>query len=592
MPSSSTSAISGASVLCPPRVPKVNLTTCNKNTQVCLSGTCESSICKKYGYDDCQLLASDGYNSGQMCEIRCRSPDSNGGCVNPCHVPQLRPVCGVRKEPGSACNNNNGYCDIFHKCRGINEEGPLSRLHGLLFNQSGIRMWIEFCQQQELKNVLKSISNASKDFLDVFFSAKTHKPEMPFRVILSERGTWQKALGLFLQEKLKLLDIEDPFLVKNSEGVLDFARSQSEGKLYAFSVDIKDLYYSLPHDMLISCVEANIDRFGIVAFQNTAGLSASGFVQLLIMYLKSTYIHWDGKPFLQKKGVCIGSCIAPVLSDLLLADVDKSMSSILHSEGVIKTFRFVDDYLLVIRGNVTNPESQALNTISKVQTFLSPLELTHELPVNSSIKFLDITLTFNQDHMCWAYCPRANKPLLPYESAHSKLVKRGIVKYCLRNVLQKSCPHQMAECLQRQTERLHRAGYPTHVVVSVAEALLRQIRAHGPNQLTAPDPDRGRVVVIPYLHNISHRLKKIGERAGARAVFSAPEKLSKLITFAEYLGYMPSIAKTCVFVSQPTREREHRPPSAKGSRSQGRHIPAKFVLLRVSSHLVTPDATS
>ena len=41
-------------------------------------------------------------------------------------------------------------------------------------------------------------------------------------------------------------------------------------------------------------------------------------------------------------------------------------------------------------------------------------------------------------------------------------------------------------------------------------------------------PDAGKTSVIPYVHKVSHHLKKIALRENVRVVFSAPEKLSRL----------------------------------------------------------------
>lgn len=45
-----------------------------------------------------------------------------------------KPSDGVELAPGSPCNNFQGYCDVFHRCRGVDAEGPLSRLKNLIFN--------------------------------------------------------------------------------------------------------------------------------------------------------------------------------------------------------------------------------------------------------------------------------------------------------------------------------------------------------------------------------------------------------------------------------------------------------------------------
>ncbi|KAH7968571.1 hypothetical protein HPB52_009806 [Rhipicephalus sanguineus] len=41
--------------------------------------------------------------------------------------------------------------------------------------------------------------------------ATAHKPGIPFRSIVSERGTWQKAVSTYLQKHLGSLKIPDPF---------------------------------------------------------------------------------------------------------------------------------------------------------------------------------------------------------------------------------------------------------------------------------------------------------------------------------------------------------------------------------------------
>lgn len=51
----------------------------------------------------------------------------------------------IFKQPGSACNNYEGYCDVFSKCRSVDADGPLARLKKVLFDPvlySSIREWI------------------------------------------------------------------------------------------------------------------------------------------------------------------------------------------------------------------------------------------------------------------------------------------------------------------------------------------------------------------------------------------------------------------------------------------------------------------
>ncbi|KAH9367710.1 hypothetical protein HPB48_011358 [Haemaphysalis longicornis] len=75
------------------------------------------------------------------------------------------------------------------------------------------------CEDMGLDRVAASVKKSQQARLTVFFSAKTHKPECPFRVIVSERGTWQHSVGLFLQRFLSMLPIHDPFRVRKAQDV-------------------------------------------------------------------------------------------------------------------------------------------------------------------------------------------------------------------------------------------------------------------------------------------------------------------------------------------------------------------------------------
>lgn len=125
--------------------------------------------------------------------------------------------------------------------------------------------------------------------------------------------------------------------MRSSDEILEYVNTISDkGSYQAFSVDIKDLFYSLPHDDLLYCAEESIDKFGSVACQNMSCVRVRGFLELLSFYLKSTFVQFEGVPHLQKQGVCIGSSIAPVLSNLFLACYDRSFSARLKERNAVQ----------------------------------------------------------------------------------------------------------------------------------------------------------------------------------------------------------------------------------------------------------------
>lgn len=82
-----------------------------------------------------------------------------------------------------------------------------------------------------------------------------------------------------------------------------------------------------------------------------------------------------------------------------------------------------------------------------------------------------------QGHVCRSFSPRSRKELLPYDSAHSKLVKRAIASLCLESALRKSCAHMTQSSFEHQVKRLLLAGFPVSVVNAVAETLLEKVKA-------------------------------------------------------------------------------------------------------------------
>ncbi|XP_065288624.1 uncharacterized protein [Dermacentor albipictus] len=386
--------------------------------------------------------------------------------------------------------------------------------------------FINFCRELNLDKLARDIANSRGSSLNAFFTAKTHKPDIPFRTIVSEEGSWQINVSRFLQKHLKTLALDDPFLTKKSTDVALFLES-TDNIGFGFSVDVQDLFYSVPQDQLLLAVRECVEANGEVSFRNSTGLSVDNFISLLQFYLKSTFIVYDNLPFLQRNGICIGSCVAPILCDIFLAKVDRFLDRSFLGGFVLKVFRYVDDFLVLLKKQTAftylSTVGEVLNAFDK---HALGLNFTHELPDANALQFLDLRLTFDENHVCWGYFPRAKKDLLPYDSAHSKTVKRAIASHCLESSLQKSCPHLMQTSFENQASRLVAAGFPHSVLIAVSETLLQKLKLG-----TRVKDDRRKTdkpLVVPYLHKTSHSLKKVANRHGVSVVFSAPNKLAQL----------------------------------------------------------------
>ncbi|KAH9382479.1 hypothetical protein HPB48_000142 [Haemaphysalis longicornis] len=150
-----------------------------------------------------------------------------------------------------------------------------------------------------------------------------------------------------------------------------------------------------------SAVQESIDASGIVSFQNSAGMPASSFLALLDFYLSSNVVKFEDRLVVQKEGVCIGSCIAPVVSDLFFAKCDRQIACRLEGSPIVKICRYVDDYLVVFNEVVPGDRDSIVAHVLGVFTDCAGgLKFRYELPEMCVLQFLDVRPLLGGDQPC------------------------------------------------------------------------------------------------------------------------------------------------------------------------------------------------
>lgn len=142
-------------------------------------------------------------------------------------------------------------------------------------------------------------------------------------------GTWKKAVSGFLQKCFLHVRFPGSISLRNSDEVVEDLQPFHEKKRSVVTLDIKDLYYSLSYGVLLSRLRILLEE-NIVAFQNNAGISVENFLRVLQLYLQATVIEVDSIVYIQKKGVCIGSAVAPVLAEVFLHSLDSGVRRFLE----------------------------------------------------------------------------------------------------------------------------------------------------------------------------------------------------------------------------------------------------------------------
>ncbi|XP_076816614.1 disintegrin and metalloproteinase domain-containing protein 10-like [Clavelina lepadiformis] len=140
----------GMNATCPPAVAvDGDVTPCMHDTQVCQNGECTGSICLiDPSLEECECTVPTGTNNrSQLCHTCCQLKGNTSSCrsTGDRAFHQIFNSTVIFLQPGSACENFQGYCDVFSKCRSVDADGPLSRLKQAILNPelySTIREWI------------------------------------------------------------------------------------------------------------------------------------------------------------------------------------------------------------------------------------------------------------------------------------------------------------------------------------------------------------------------------------------------------------------------------------------------------------------
>ncbi|XP_050312944.1 disintegrin and metalloproteinase domain-containing protein 10 isoform X2 [Anthonomus grandis grandis] len=137
----------GSSAECPNPQPKRDKTRCNNDTQLCIQGECAGSICLEWNLQACSLTSQDhpDIDKRKLCELACQNGTDICRSTSEFADKVGLPFGGISLRPGSPCDNYQGYCDVFLKCRAVDADGPLVRLMNFLLDKktlSTVAQWV------------------------------------------------------------------------------------------------------------------------------------------------------------------------------------------------------------------------------------------------------------------------------------------------------------------------------------------------------------------------------------------------------------------------------------------------------------------
>jgi hypothetical protein len=279
------------------------------------------------------------------------------------------------------------------------------------------------------------------------------------------------------------------------------------------------MYFSNEVNVVIDEIKRIAKEKGEINFKRASGHNVDQFVDLFKLYTESTYIERNGKYYIQKEGISIGSKIAPFAADMFLEIIDRDINRELmelFDEETFCVMRFVDDYLVVFDEKIHIDQIREIFDKCKRN-----LEFTMEEESEDGLQFLEVRIR-SVKGLCWECQQRNPKPLLPYSRSHSKNIKNAIIINGIKSAVKKSCPCHMSNSIGRFRNRLYNTGYPEGVITQQSKKTLI-------NKEMVEIPEGSRFGSFPQMHTITHRVKKHAKNFNVITTSKYDNKMEKMI---------------------------------------------------------------
>ena len=220
-----------------------------------------------------------------------------------------------------------------------------------------------------------------------FGLAKMHKlkddsrnvGELPLRPVISNIGTATYELSKYLAETLKPLTKSD-YSIDSTKDFVTKIRNKSVPEDYELvSFDVVSLFTKVPLDYTIELILNKIYRDKMVKTK----LKREEMKKLLQICTKEMHFSFNGVIYRQVDGVAMGSPLGPVLANVFMVELEKSLVPQLES-SVELWYRYVDDTFTFIK------KGKVEEVLERLNSFHESINFTYERERDGVISFLDV----------------------------------------------------------------------------------------------------------------------------------------------------------------------------------------------------------
>jgi len=156
--------------------------------------------------------------------------------------------------------------------------------------------------------------------------------------------------------------------------------------------------------------------------ESNTKISKQEFMDAVRFVMNSTYFTFDNAIYKQIFGTPMGSPLSPILSDIVMQDLETKAFQNLNLYLPLY-FRYVDDLLLLA------PNNEVDNILKTFNSIHERLRFTIEMESNRTLNFLDLSLIIRGDRLIidWYRKDTCSGRYLSYFSGHPLCHKIGTI---------------------------------------------------------------------------------------------------------------------------------------------------------------------
>ena len=361
----------------------------------------------------------------------------------------------------------------------------------------------------------------------LYCTPKIHKPNTPLRPIVD----YTNSIAYNLSRSLA--DILAPMIGKSShhvENIKDLTKSLRDFQLQEtetfVSFDVTSLFTKTPIPQALGIIQGRLRQDKTL--KKRTKLTAEDIMQLLEFVANTTYFKFQEKIYQQKFGTAMGSPVSPLIANLFMEDLEQRAIATSHPRIRPRLWkRYVDDILAVIPKDAISEFKDHLNSIDPTDN----IKFTHEEMVDRHIPFLDALVHVNNDGSIKFTVyrkPTHTNQYLSFSSHHHISHKISVIRTLVdraETVVTK--PVDKSKEFENIKAALGNCGYPKWIVEDTRRRM-EEKKNKPRGQAKNKEKSKGHII-IPYIHGLSERLRRVFKQHHIGTTFKPVNKISQMI---------------------------------------------------------------